>query len=159
MKEYKYLIIHCSATPELREVRPADIIRMHTAPAPAGRGWKTVGYSRFITLDGEVHALLAYDEDKWIEANEITNGAAGYNSVSRHICYAGGMSKDMKAAKDTRTPAQTAALTEYVKEQIRLHPAIKVLGHNQVSSKACPSFSVPQFLKSIGVHERNIFKA
>ncbi len=40
--------------------------------------------------------------DPW----EVTNGAKWYNSVSRHIVYAGGVAKDGKTPKDTRTAAR-----------------------------------------------------
>ena len=40
----------------------------------------------------------------------------GYNSVSRHIVYAGGVAKDGKTPKDTRTGCQKKALEKYVKD-------------------------------------------
>ena len=130
---------------------------MHTAKPPQGRGWKTVGYSDFITLDGTVHNLRRYNSDNWVDIGEVTNGAAGINSISRHVCYAGGMDAWMKSAKDTRTPQQEAALEAYVKKTLRYHPGILIAGHNQFSPKACPSFSVPTWLHSIGIPKKNIY--
>ena len=41
MAKLKYLVIHCTATAESREVSSADIRRWHTAPvSEGGRGWK-----------------------------------------------------------------------------------------------------------------------
>ena len=102
MAKLKYLVIHCTATPEGREVSAADIRRWHTSPAPAGRGWKQVGYTDLFHLDGRVERLVANNEDANVDPWEITNGAAGYNSISRHIVYAGGCDAGMKP-KDTRT--------------------------------------------------------
>ena len=73
--------------------------------------------------------------------------AKGYNSVSRHVvCVGGGKNKD------TRTLDQIEALEKYVKH--KNHPQIKVIGHNQVSSKYCPSFDVEAWLRGICVTEK-----
>ena len=90
MAKLKYLVIHCTATAEGREVSSADIRRWHTAPvSEGGRGWKQVGYTDLFHLNGGVERLVDNNEDASVDPWEITNGAAGYNSVSRHIVYAG----------------------------------------------------------------------
>ena len=152
MSKLQYLVIHCTATPEGREVSAADIRRWHTLPAPAGRGWKQVGYTDLIHLDGRVERLVANNEDANVDPWEITNGAAGYNSISRHIVYAGGCDACMKP-KDTRTAAQKAALRKYVLDFHMRHPAVKIVGHNQLSAKACPSFDVAAWLLAIGIKQ------
>lgn len=155
MAKLKYLVIHCTATPEGRDVSAADIRRWHTAPVSAGgRGWKQVGYTDLIHTDGRVERLVANNEDANVDPWEITNGAAGYNSVSRHIVYAGGVdANNVQKAKDTRTPAQKEALKRYVLDFHRKHPTVKIVGHNQLAAKACPSFDVSQWLKSIGINQ------
>ena len=91
MAQLKYLVIHCTASPEGRDVTPEDIRRMHTSPVSAGgRGWKQVGYTDLIRLDGTVERLVDNNEDANVDPWEVTNGAKGYNSISRHIVYAGG---------------------------------------------------------------------
>lgn len=98
---------------------------------------------------------------------EVTNGAAGFNSVSRHIVYAGGVAKDGKTPQDTRTPAQRSAMAEYVQDFHRRHPDVKIIGHRDLSpdrngngkvepnewTKACPSFEVSEWLESIGIKQ------
>lgn len=158
MHKLTYLILHCSATPEGRDVQTKDIIAWHTAKPPVGHGWSKVGYSDFITLNGVIHNLNVYNSDEWVDVNEVTNGVLGFNSISRHICYAGGMTKDNKAAKDTRTAAQLKSMEAYVKKTVAEHPGILVGGHNQFSSKACPSFDTVKWLRSIGIPEKNIYK-
>ena len=86
--------------------------------------------------------------DPW----EITNGAKGYNSVSRHVVYAGGCDRSMKP-KDTRTAAQLKAMEAYVKEFHRRFPGVRIIGHNEVAAKACPSFDVQKWLKEIGINQ------
>jgi len=152
MSKLQYLVIHCTATPEGREVTSAEIRKWHTSPvSKGGRGWKQVGYTDMIHLDGLVERLVKNNEDANVDSWEITNGVAGYNSVSRHIVYVGGMDKTNKNAKDTRTAAQLRALENYVKDFHRRFPEVKIVGHNQLAAKACPSFDVPAWLKSIGV--------
>lgn len=154
MAKLQYLILHCTATPEGREVTAADIRRMHLSTVSAGgRGWKQVGYTDIIHLDGKVERLVNNNEDANVDPWEITNGAKGYNSVSRHVVYAGGCARDGKTPKDTRTPAQRKAMEEYVKDFHRRFPEVRIIGHNEVASKACPSFDVQKWLTSIGINQ------
>lgn len=153
MGRLKYLVIHCTATPEGREVSVADIRRWHTSPVSAGgRGWKQVGYTDLVHLDGTVERLVDNNEDAWVDNCEITNGAAGYNSVSRHVVYAGGCDRSMKP-KDTRTAAQRTALERYVKDFHRRFPDVRIVGHNELAAKACPGFDVQAWLESIGINQ------
>lgn len=153
MPKLKYLVLHCTATPEGREVTSADIQRMHLSPVSAGgRGWKQVGYTDLIHLDGTVERLVDNNEDDNVDPWEITNGAKGYNSVSRHVVYAGGCDKAMKP-KDTRTAAQLKAMEAYVKDFHRRFPQVRIIGHNEVAAKACPSLDVQKWLKSIGINQ------
>ena len=153
MGRLRYLVIHCTATPEGREVSSADIRRWHTSPPPKGRGWKQVGYTDMIHLDGRTERLVDNNEDAWVDPWEITNGAKGYNSVSRHLVYVGGLAKDAVTAKDTRTPAQLKTMTAYVKSFHQRFPDVRIIGHNEVAAKACPSFDVQQWVRSIGIQQ------
>jgi N-acetylmuramoyl-L-alanine amidase len=159
---FKYLIIHCTATPEGRSVTPETVRNWHTKPKPVGRGWKVVGYSDLILLDGSRHQFVRHNGDKWIDENEITNGVAGINSNSRHLCYVGGLSSDKRKAKDTLTDLQNAMLSSIIAEVLTYAPDVLIAGHNQFSQKDCPSFYVPDYLRErclIKVPEKNIYKA
>ena len=153
-KPMQYLVIHCTATPEGREVSAAEIRRWHTAPvSQGGRGWKQVGYTDMVHLDGRVERLADNNEDAQVDLWEVTNGAAGYNSVSRHIVYVGGCDKAGKP-KDTRTEAQREALKRYVEDFHARFPQVKIVGHHELNpGKACPSFDVPTWLRSIGIRQ------
>ena len=142
----QYLVIHCTATPEGREVSAAEIRRWHTAPvSQGGRGWKQVGYTDMVHLDGRVERLADNNEDAQVDPWEVTNGAAGYNSISRHIVYVGGC---------TRTEAQREALKHYVEDFHARFPQVKIVGHHELNpGKACPSFDVPTWLRSIGIRQ------
>lgn len=148
MGKLKRLVIHCTATKEGREVTGAEIRHWHTDPvSKGGRGWKQVGYSDLIHLNGGVENLVEYNEDDTVDPWEVTNGAAGYNGTSRHVVYVGGVASDGKTAKDTRTMAQKESLKKYVKTFLRQHPGAEVVGHNELTAKACPSFDVKKWLK------------
>ena len=153
-KPMQYLVIHCTATPEGREVSADEIRRWHTAPvSQGGRGWKQVGYTDMVHLDGRVERLVNNNEDAQVDAWEVTNGAAGYNNVSRHIVYVGGCDKAGKP-KDTRTEAQREALKRYGEDFHARFPQVKIVGHHELNpGKACPSFDVPTWLRSIGIRQ------
>ena len=86
MAKLKYLVIHCTATPEGREVSSADIRKWHTSPVcRGGRGWKQVGYTDLFHLNGGVERLVDNNEDAEVDPWEVTNGAKGYNSVSPYM--------------------------------------------------------------------------
>jgi N-acetyl-anhydromuramyl-L-alanine amidase AmpD len=104
-----------------------------------------------IHLDGTVERLVKNNEDANVDPWEITNGAKGYNSTSRHIVYVGGVSADGRTPKDTRTACQLSAMKAYVSDFHRRFPGVQIVGHNQLSAKACPSFDVPKWLKAIGI--------
>lgn len=150
----QYLVIHCTATPAGMDVTAEMIRRWHTSPlSRGGRGWKQVGYTDLIRLDGQIVRLVDNNEDDIVDPWERTNGAKGYNAISRHIVYAGGMSADNKRPQDTRTPAQLAAMEKYVKDFHAKHPDVRIIGHNERAAKACPSFDVQAWLKTIGINQ------
>jgi len=158
MPKLKFLVIHCTDTPEGREVTKADIKQWHIVE----RGWHKMGYSDLIQLDGTLVQLHKFNQDNTVDNWEITNGAKGYNGISRHVVYAGGASNfkpkwaKVYPPKDTRTLSQMRTLETYVKYMILRHPNIKVIGHNQISNKACPSFNVGEWLNDIGIQQKNI---
>ena len=132
---------------------PDEIRRWHCAPlSEGGRGWRQVGYTALIHLDGTVERLVDNNEDDVVDPWEITNGAAGHNSVSRHIVYAGGVAADGRTPKDTRTPEQREAFAAYVRDFHRRFPSVRIVGHNELAAKACPSFDVKAWLEQIGIN-------
>ena len=154
MAKLKRLVLHCTATPEGRAVSSDDIRAWHTNPvSKGGRGWRQVGYTDMIHLDGTVERLVENNENDIVDPWEITNGAAGYNSSSLHVIYVGGTAKQNKNAMDTRTPEQLEAMEAYVKDFHQRFPDIRIVGHNELAAKACPSFDVQKWLKSIGINQ------
>jgi len=55
----------------------------------------------------------------------------------------GGMTKDMKHPKDTRTDAQKNALIELMHQLMyEYNKDMTIHGHNEFANKACPCFDV-----------------
>ena len=149
MAKLKQLVIHCTATPEGREVSADEIRRWHCAPlSEGGRGWRQVGYTALLHLDGAVERLVENTEGDVVDPWEITNGAAGHNSVSRHIVYAGGVAADGRTPKDTRTPEQREALATYVRDFHRRFPSVRIVGRNGLAAKAWPAGGGRGWLKT-----------
>jgi hypothetical protein len=154
MKKLKYFVIHCTDTPAGKEVTSDDIKSWHLSPLPKGRGWKQIGYTDIIHLDGKLEQMVDNNNDSYVDPWEITNGVAGINPEARHIVLAGG-SKGV----NTFTPEQMKTLERICKQAIIMWPTILIAGHRQFDkSKTCPSFDVPQFLLSININKKNIYQ-
>ena len=123
------IFIHCSATPEGRKHDVEDLRLWHKA-----KGWNDVGYHYVVKLDGTVEDGRSINID----------GAhsKGQNQDSIAICYIGGTTKSGKTAKDTRTDAQIDALDTLLNNLKVIYPKATLHGHNEFSSKECPSFNV-----------------
>lgn len=151
-KDIDAIVIHCSATPEGEDVRAADIDKFHREK----RGFKMIGYHYVIDLDGTI------EEGRPLTMNGAhceKPGFSGrpYNEHSIGICYIGGVAKDGKTPKDTRTPEQREAIRKLIWDLFDRFPNIvEILGHRDASPdkngdgmiskwewmKACPSFDV-----------------
>lgn len=133
MRKISKIIIHCTATPEGRNHDVADIRRWHLK-----RGFNDIGYHYLIHLDGTIE-----------EGRHISKQGAhcsGENRGSIGICYVGGMSKDMKKAKDTRTKQQKDSLVKLITELIyKYNKDMSIHGHYEYANKACPSFDVSEY--------------
>lgn len=124
------IIIHCTATPEGRDVSVDTIRGWHKA-----QGWADIGYHWVVGLDGVPRPGRP-------EA-QIGAHVAGHNTGTIGVVYVGGVAKDGKTAKDTRTAAQRTGLIAIVRGLKERYPSIeKISGHNQYANKACPSFDV-----------------
>lgn len=128
MGEINKLIIHCSATPEGKDVKTETIRSWHVN----GNHWTDIGYHYVIELDGSVH--------KGRDESVIGAHCSGQNANSIGICYIGGVAKDRKTPKDTRTEAQKQSLIKLLKELKQKYPKATIHGHSEYANKACPCF-------------------
>ena len=127
-----YIVIHCAATKPSMDVGVDTIRDWHVN----GNGWRDIGYHLVIRRDGSV--------EKGRDINDSGAHAAGYNSKSIGLCLVGGMAED-NSAEDNFTAQQWTSLLATVKELEVDYPSAKVIGHNEISEKECPSFDVQKW--------------
>ncbi len=131
-KPISEIIVHCTATPEGRDLHVADIRRYHLQ-----RGFEDIGYHYLIALDGTVEQGRASDL--------VGAHCLGHNDRSIGVVYVGGLDQNFKP-KDTRTPAQRASLRKLISDLRRRYPRATVHGHREFAAKACPCFDVKEDL-------------
>lgn len=134
MREIKYIVVHCTATP------PETTIESIQRYWKEQLGWKNPGYHYIIKRNGEI--VCTHDE------KNISNGVKGYNKNAIHISYIGGIDKEGNAV-DNRTPAQREALFNKLVLLCEKYPDATILGHRDFPgvTKLCPSFDVRAWLK------------
>lgn len=128
MRSVTEIILHCTATPEGREVSLAEVDGWHRR-----RGFACIGYHYLIHLDGSV--------DEGRPLTQVGAHCAGHNQHSVGVCYVGGLSCDGKP-KDTRTERQRVSLRNLIRELQTKFPQATVHCHNEYAPKACPCFSI-----------------
>ena len=127
-----YIVIHCAATKASMDIGLTEIRRWHVKD----NGWRDVGYHYIIRRNGEVELGRSI--------RDTGAHAAGYNHKSVSVCMVGGMAED-NSAENNFTPHQWVALIMEVKKLSETYPDAKIIGHNEISKKECPSFDVQQW--------------
>lgn len=136
------IFIHCTATREGQAIDAATIRKWHLA-----QGWSDIGYHFVIRLDGSIER----GRDESVPGSHV----AGFNTGSIGVVYVGGLDAQGKG-KDTRTPAQRAAMARLIGALVKAYPGADVLGHRDASPdtdgdgvvekhewlKECPCFEV-----------------
>lgn len=131
MRKIDKIILHCSATPEGRQVTVNDIRSWHKQ-----RGFRTIGYHYVVYLDGSIHAGRPIEE--------VGAHCLGQNKNSIGVCYVGGLDAKHLLPKDTRTEAQKRALRELVAKLRKEFPGATLHGHKEFAAKACPCFEISE---------------
>lgn len=129
MRKIDKIIVHCTATPEGREVTVAQVTQWHKA-----RGFRTIGYHYLVYLDGSVHVGRPVEE--------VGAHCLGQNARSVGVCYVGGIDRDTLRPKDTRTVAQRESMRRLIAGLMQRYPAATLHGHSEFAAKACPCFDV-----------------
>ena len=128
MRKITLIIIHCSATPEGRNLDFETCRHDHIHH----RGFKDIGYHFDITRDGGIHRGRSLER--------IGAHCKNHNRHSVGICYEGGLSAGGIPA-DTRTLEQKAALLALLRELRAVLPEAIIVGHRDLNPlKGCPCF-------------------
>ena len=142
------IIIHCTATPEGKDVTVEQIRQEHIK----NRGFSDIGYHYVVYRNG--HVVDGRDVDK------IGAHCTNHNAHSIGIAYVGGVENKVgvpyakQKPKDTRTLAQKAGLLSLLVDLRKLYPNAAIIGHRDTSPdlngngtvepfefiKACPCF-------------------
>lgn len=159
-REIREIIVHCTASPEGREMTVKQIDDIHRNE----KKWRCIGYHKVIYLDGSIH------DGRPIGMMGAHCNEDGHNRYSIGVVYIGGCAKDGKTPKDTRTPAQKVALANLLEELHKTFPNATLYGHRELvcslkkkdphydcsrckgypatciyAKKSCPSFDVHEY--------------
>lgn len=135
MRKIDFIAIHCTAGQPNQTTKSILDYWKNTLK------WKSVGYHYLINADGSVEQLA--------QESQVTNGVAGFNSVSIHISYKGGIDTQGKP-KDTRTFSQKGSMLSLLKDLRKRYPKAIIQGHRDFGAKkACPSFDAKSEFKHI----------
>lgn len=130
MRKINMIVIHCADTYARMDIGVREIREWHLA-----RGFNDIGYHYVIRRDGIIETGRPLEK--------IGAHAAGYNSMSIGICYAGGRGDDGKPL-DNRTSEQKQAMHDLVDSLKKQFPDAIVVGHCDLPGvhKSCPCFFV-----------------
>lgn len=136
MRKITEIIIHCSATAEGIDIDAKTIDRWHRE-----RGFSSIGYHFVVKLDGtiEIGRPLGY----------IGAHCLGHNANSIGICYIGGIERNTRKSKDTRTEKQKKSLLELLQYLKLKFPSATIHGHREFAKKDCPCFDAREEYKSV----------
>ena len=129
--QIRYLVVHCSDTPDDEAIGAPEIHAMHL-----GFGWHGIGYHRVINRDGNVENARP---DYWQGAHVY-----GHNEISLGVCLIG---------RQNFTEAQFDALETVLRQWQKIHVNAVICGHRDFdyTDKTCPNFDVAAWCNERGI--------
>ena len=127
-KKIKFLIVHCSDTPNNQNLSATDIHLMHLS-----FGWDGIGYHKIIKRSGKIENGRP---EYWVGAH-----VKGKNDISLGVCLIG---------RDAFTKNQFKSLDRILKKWKEKYPNSKIVGHRDTGNtkKTCPNFDVISWSKN-----------
>jgi len=125
--DVKYIVVHCSYTPEQMDIGAADIDRWHRE-----KGWMMIGYHKVIRRDGTI--------EDGRPLNKRGAHVKGLNAKSIGVVMIGGMNRSKSGPAINYTDEQWETLGTLLDELKDQFPAAKVSGHFEFANKTCPNF-------------------
>lgn len=155
---YDHLIVHASATPASLDIGADWIDRVHRQ-----KGWSRCGYHAVIRRDGTLEWELTGHNTRRIgkPGAHVGGCGPGWNARSFGVCLIGGVKEDGKTPENNFTTDQFEALRAFIGAAVDALaiPEANVMGHRDLikitnaSPKACPCFSVHEWLNVFGTLE------
>ena len=133
--DIKYLVVHCSDTPNSESLKASDIHKMHLS-----FGWNGIGYHKIICQNGQIeNGRPTY----WIGAHVY-----GFNNNSLGVCLIG---------KNNFNKKQLNSLFALLKYWEKIYPKAEIIGHKDFpnTSKTCPNFDVKEWWRKKIQDEKN----
>ena len=123
----KYLIVHCSDTPDEKEFDASYIHEMHLS-----FGWDGIGYHKIILKSGQIENGRP---EFWVGAH-----VKGLNEQSLGVCLIG---------KKLFTNKQFQSLKKVLLDWKHKYPKAYIVGHRDSTNtkKTCPNFDVELWCK------------
>lgn len=125
------LVVHCSDTPDKKNLRAIDIHKMHL-----NFGWDGIGYHKIICRNGDIENGRP---EYWIGAHTF-----GKNKNSLGVCLIG---------QTNFTELQFNSLELILKEWKINYPNAEIKGHRNAiaTKKTCPNFNVKAWCEIRGL--------
>ena len=131
--DIEYIVVHCSATRPSQDINAATIDEWHKE-----RGFDSIGYHFVIKRDGQIEIGRSEDQQG--------AHALGYNHNSLGVCLVGGVKQDdYKVGENNFTDEQWQSFEKLISDLEEKYLGVKIIGHNEISKKFCPSFDVQQW--------------
>lgn len=127
MRRINTIILHMAATPPEMDIGAETIRDWHVRE----RGWDDIGYHYVVRRNGEI--------EPGREPEVIGAHAYGHNEHSIGICLVGGLNAQHQPDCNY-TQWQWSALRALVEDLTAALGPLEVIGHRDVSTKACPGF-------------------
>ena len=126
-EDIKLLVIHCSDTPDDKDLRALDIHEMHLS-----FGWDGIGYHKVICRNGNIENGRP---EFWIGAHTFNK-----NERSLGVCLIG---------RNNFSDLQFLSLKNLLIEWKMKYPNSIILGHRDSinTNKTCPNFNVNEWCK------------
>lgn len=126
-KNIKYLVVHCSDTPDNLNLNAIDIHKMHL-----GFGWDGIGYHKIINRKGIIENGRP---EYWVGAH-----VKGINKKSLGVCLIG---------RDKFTTEQFSSLEKLLIKWKNIYKNSIIVGHREAvtTKKTCPNFNVNEWCK------------
>ena len=131
-RDVKYIVVHCSDTPNNEKIGAKEIHKMHLS-----FGWDGIGYHKVINRNGIIENGRP---EYWVGAH-----VKGKNDLSLGVCLIG---------RNKFTKNQYGSLEQLLIYWKSVYANVKIVGHRDIvkTDKTCPNFDVNEWCIKRGIN-------